>query len=132
MYSSVTPPAINFLQGTPSLGSRLGSSFLNSSFQGRHTPETTSSLTKPLLPAATTSAEQQQRKSSHSLVLPPPIPTKRSSFKKPKEDHWPAAKASVSHELPAAPRQCSFGQAVLNGKALVWILIFTSAKCTCA
>lgn len=115
MYSSVTPPTIGFLHGTPSL-SRLGSSFLTSSF--RHTPEVISSLIKPLLPTTTTTAEQQQqqqRKSSHSL-LPPPIPIKRSrsSFKKPKEDHKPS-KAYASHELPTAPRQCSYGQAVVNG-----------------
>ncbi|ONK72277.1 uncharacterized protein A4U43_C04F17670 [Asparagus officinalis] len=115
IYSSVTPPTIGFLQGTPSTLSRLGSSFLTSSFQGRHTPEVISSLIKPLLPTTISEQEQQQqRKSSHSL-LPPPIPTKRTSFRKTKEEQKPAAKSFVSHELPTGPRQCTFGQAVLNG-----------------
>ncbi|XP_017702364.2 amino acid transporter AVT1C-like isoform X1 [Phoenix dactylifera] len=106
MYSSVTPPTVGFL-GTPTL-SRLSSSFITSSFRGKHTPEIITSLIKPLL--ATSAADQQheveeERKSSHSLLLPPPIQTRRSSAKKIHK---------VSHELPIS-RQCSYGQAVLNG-----------------
>ncbi|EHA8588233.1 putative general transcription factor IIE subunit 1-like [Cocos nucifera] len=111
MYSSVTPPTIGLL-GTPTL-SRLSSSFITSSFRGKHTPEIITSLIKPLL--STSTADQQQeveeeRKSSHSL--PPPIQTRRPSAKKIiRDDHKPH---KVSHEL-SVPRQCSYGQAVLNG-----------------
>lgn len=120
MYSSVTPPTIGFLGSTPTTLSRLGSSFLTSSFRGKHTPpEFASSLVKPLLPTTTTTPadqqEQQSRRSSHSL-LPPPIPTKRSSFKRPKdEQHKPPRPPAHGHELPVAPRQCSYTHAVING-----------------
>ncbi|XP_039140383.1 amino acid transporter AVT1C [Dioscorea cayenensis subsp. rotundata] len=109
MYSSVTPPTIGFL-GTPTL-SRLGSSFITSSFQGKHTPEIISSLIKPLLPTRVDEQEQQKRQSSHSLLLPPPIPSRRPSLRKPKDD---TKLSKVSHELPIS-RNCSFGQAVING-----------------
>lgn len=110
MYSSVTPPTIGFLQGTPSL-SRLGSSFLISSFQGRHAaPE----ITKPLLPTTTSITEHiQPQRSSHAL-LPPPVP-KRSSFLKPKDGAQKPSTSVISHEMPTAPHECSFGQAVING-----------------
>ncbi|KAG0459142.1 hypothetical protein HPP92_022270 [Vanilla planifolia] len=110
IYSSVTPPTIGFL-GTPTLsklGSRLGSSFLLSSFRGQQTPESNSSFIKPLLPSKVDSRdEQQQRRSSHSL-LAPPVPAHRSSVGKPRTDYKPVRAAS--HELPATPRQCSFSQ----------------------
>lgn len=111
MYSSVTPPNIGLL-GTPTL-SRLSSSFITSSFHGKHTPEIISSLIKPLLTTPDKQQEvEEERKSSHSLLLPPPIPTRRPSAKKIiRDDHKPH---KVSHELPAS-RQCSYGQAVLNG-----------------
>ncbi|KAJ6835134.1 vacuolar amino acid transporter 1-like [Iris pallida] len=115
MYSSVTPPTIGFLGSTPTTLSRLGSSFLMSSFRGKHTPpEIASSLVKPLLPT-TDQQEQQGRRSSHSL-LPPPIPTKRSSFKRPRDEHKPPPRpAAHGHEMPMAPRQCSYSHAVING-----------------
>ncbi|KAJ0967324.1 hypothetical protein J5N97_024241 [Dioscorea zingiberensis] len=114
MYSSVTPPTIGFL-GTPTL-SRLGSSFISSSFHGKHTPEIISSLIKPLLPTKVDEQqqqqEQQQRQSSHSLLLPPLIPSRRPSLKKPRDDTKPST--TVSHELPIS-KHCSYGQAVVNG-----------------
>ncbi|KAM0949684.1 putative amino acid transporter, transmembrane domain-containing protein [Dioscorea sansibarensis] len=97
MYSSVTPPTIGFL-GTPTL-SGLGSSFITSSFLGKHTPEIISSLIKPLLPTKVSDQEQQKRQSSHSLLLPPPI----LSFRESKDDTKPIS------------RNCSYGQAVING-----------------
>ncbi|KAK9158490.1 hypothetical protein Scep_005064 [Stephania cephalantha] len=101
MYSSVPSPSIGFL-GTPSL-SKLSGSFLSSTLTRRHTPETL-----PLLPTTTTSdveqVEQQVRRSSHSLL--PPLP---------EEKVGPAQKPSNTfHEEPVS-RQCSYGQAVLNG-----------------
>lgn len=116
MYSSVTPPTIGFL-GTPTL-SRLGSSFITSSFQGKHTPEIISSLIKPLLPTRVDEQEQQKRQSSHSLLLPPPIPSRRPSLRKPKDD---TKLSKVSHELPIS-RNCSFGQAVINGMFTISII----------
>lgn len=99
LYSSVQSPSIGFL-GTPTL-SRLGSSFLSSSLTRRHTPETLPTVTKPLLDEQ----HQQQRRSSHALL--PPLPTRKHSMRK---DEKPL----VAHEFPLS-RQCSFGQAVLNG-----------------
>lgn len=105
MYSSVTPPTIGFL-GTPTL-SRLSSSFLSSSFRGKHTPEIIASLIKPLLPttAADLQLQDEERQSSHSLLIPP-LPSRKPSLEKIQE--------KVSHELPVS-RNCSYGQAVLNG-----------------
>ncbi|CAL9087227.1 unnamed protein product [Musa textilis] len=105
MYSSVTPPTIGFL-GTPTL-SRLSSSFLSSSFRGKHTPEIIASLIKPLLPttAADLQLQDEERQSSHSLLVPP-LPSRKPSLEKIQE--------KVSHELPIS-RNCSYGQAVLNG-----------------
>ncbi|XP_043698939.1 amino acid transporter AVT1C-like [Telopea speciosissima] len=110
MYSSIPSPSIGFL-GTPTL-QRLSSSFLSSSLTRRHTPEILAAIVKPLLPADEKQQEQlqQQRKSSHAL-LPPPIPTKKPPAKKISSDQKPSR---VSHELPLS-RQCSYGQAVLNG-----------------
>ncbi|CAA7399036.1 unnamed protein product [Spirodela intermedia] len=101
IYSSVTPPTIGFL-GTPTL-TRLSSSFLSTSFRGKHTPEIISSLIKPLLPTSAPATEQERhhRRSSHAL-LPPLIPSKHRT-------------AKSSQELPSASRQCSYSQAVLNG-----------------
>ncbi|XP_019052955.1 PREDICTED: vacuolar amino acid transporter 1-like isoform X2 [Nelumbo nucifera] len=110
IYSSVTSPNIGFL-GTPTLPS-LSSSFHSSSLKRRHTPEILSTLVKPLLPTVTDYQQQQlqqQRQSSHSLL--PPIPTKKPSAKKITPDQKPH---KVSHET-SAPRQCSYGQSVLNG-----------------
>ncbi|KAK8552773.1 hypothetical protein V6N12_041347 [Hibiscus sabdariffa] len=103
LYSSVPSPNIGFL-GTPTL-SRLSSSYLSSSLTKRHTPESFSAATKPLLPTVDDQI-QPHRRSSHTLL--PPIPSRRHSSRL--DD-----KASkVSHETPL-PRQCSYGQAVLNG-----------------
>ncbi|KAK8643344.1 hypothetical protein V6N13_012647 [Hibiscus sabdariffa] len=103
LYSSVPSPNIGFL-GTPTL-SRLSSSYLSSSLTKRHTPESLSAAAKPLLPTVDDQI-QPHRRSSHTLL--PPIPSRRHSSrlddKKPK----------VSHETPL-PRQCSYGQSVLNG-----------------
>ncbi|KAJ1701854.1 hypothetical protein LUZ63_001633 [Rhynchospora breviuscula] len=109
MYSGVTPPTISFL-GTPSL-SRLSSSFLTSSFGGKHTPDIINSLFKPLLP--TTSDNQQQQptpeeiKSSQSILIP--TPSRKSSLGVIPED-----KRVDDHGLPLS-RQSTFAQAVLNG-----------------
>ncbi|CAA0825329.1 Transmembrane amino acid transporter family protein [Striga hermonthica] len=99
LYSSVPSPSLNFL-GTPTL-SRLGSSFLSSTLTRRHTPEILPSLSKPLLEEE----KPKERRSSHYLL--PPIP---SRVKKVDEE----GKASDAHGLPIS-RQCSYGQAVLNG-----------------
>ncbi|KAF7820158.1 amino acid transporter AVT1C isoform X1 [Senna tora] len=101
LYSSVSSPNIGFL-GTPSL-SRLSGSFLSSSLTRRHTPETLPSVEKPLL-LPTGDEQQQRRSSSHTLL--PPLPSRRSMIKK--------DASKVSHEVPI-PRQCTYGQAVLNG-----------------
>ncbi|KAK1283337.1 Amino acid permease 8 [Acorus calamus] len=112
MYSSVTPPTIGFL-GTPTL-SRLSNSFITSSFKG-HTPEIISSLIKPLIPTSKPEEDEQQqqphRRSSHSL-LRPPIRSRRSSSRKLLPDEKPPS--AVSHGPPIS-RNCSYGQAVLNG-----------------
>uniref|UniRef100_A0A5B7AMU0 Putative vacuolar amino acid transporter 1 n=1 Tax=Davidia involucrata TaxID=16924 RepID=A0A5B7AMU0_DAVIN len=107
LYGSVPSPSITFL-GTPTL-SRLSSSFLSSSLTRRHTPETLSSLAKPLLPTVADEQQPQQRRSSHSLL--PPIPSKKPFIKKVSPDQKPS---KVSHELPVS-RQSSNSQAVLNG-----------------
>ncbi|EOY18729.1 Transmembrane amino acid transporter family protein isoform 2, partial [Theobroma cacao] len=103
LYSSVPSPSIGFL-GTPTL-SRLGSSFLSSSLTRRHTPESLSAVTKPLVPTVDDQI-QPYRRSSHSLL--PPIPSRRQSVRV--DDKT----SKVSHELPIS-RQSSYGQAVLNG-----------------
>jgi hypothetical protein len=82
MYTGVTPPTISFL-GTPSL-SRLSSSFLTSSFGGKHTPEIFSSLLKPLLPTTSDDQQQQQQmqeeiKSSQSIRILP-MQSRKSSL----------------------------------------------------
>ncbi|XP_078167648.1 amino acid transporter AVT1C-like isoform X1 [Carex rostrata] len=108
MFTGVTPPTISFL-GTPSL-SRLSSSFLTSSFGGKHTPDIISSILKPLLP--TTSDDQQQQtqeeiKSSQSILIP--TPSRKSSLSVIPED-----KRVDAHGVPI-PQQSSFTQGVLNG-----------------
>ncbi|XP_052487436.1 amino acid transporter AVT1C isoform X2 [Gossypium raimondii] len=104
LYSSVPSPSIGFL-GTPTL-SRLSSSYLSSSLTRRHTPETLSSATKPLLPTVDDQIEPHRR-SSHALL--PPIPSRRQSVRL---DDKTSSK--VSHEI-SLPRHCTNGQAVLNG-----------------
>lgn len=115
MYSSVTSPNIGFL-GTPTSLSRLGSSFLSSTLTRRHTPEVLSNLIKPLIPS-----ESQQQPSAD--YLPPPPPSRKSSSFRP-SFHEPKA-AKGAHEFPVS-RQCSYGQAVLNGK----LFLFYSEKNT--
>ncbi|KAF8403101.1 hypothetical protein HHK36_011195 [Tetracentron sinense] len=108
IYSSVASPNIGFLGTTPL--SRLSSSFLSSSVTRRHTPESLSSLVKPLLPVVADEQQlqqqQQHRQSSHSLL--PRIPSRRPFIKKAGPDQKPSEAAPVS-------RQSSFGQAMLNG-----------------
>ncbi|KAK8677305.1 hypothetical protein V6N13_142852 [Hibiscus sabdariffa] len=105
LYSSVPSPSIGFL-GTPTL-SRLSSSYLSSSLTRRHTPESLSAATKPLLPSVDDQNQiQPHRRSSHTLL--PPIPSRRQSLRL--DDKT----SKVSHETPL-PRHCSYGQAVLNG-----------------
>ncbi|KAJ1435933.1 Amino acid transporter, transmembrane domain [Sesbania bispinosa] len=99
LYGSVPSPNIGFL-GTTSL-SRLGSSFLSSTFIGKHTPEFVPPVKKPLLQPA---VDEQQRRSSHTLL--PRHPSRKASIRK--------DVSKVSHEVHI-PGQCSFGQAVLNG-----------------
>lgn len=94
-YTSVTPPTMGFLHGTPSL-SRLSNSFLTTSFRGKHTPDAISSFIKPLLPSTTISRDQQITKDSYSHLLP-----SRN------EDHDKTSRSTQ--------KQCSYGQAVLNG-----------------
>ncbi|KAE8713897.1 Transmembrane amino acid transporter family protein isoform 3 [Hibiscus syriacus] len=103
LYSSVPSPNIGFL-GTPTL-SRLSSSYLSSSLTRRHTPESLSAATKPLLPNVDDQIQPHGR-SSHTLL--PPIPSRRHSSR------FDGKTSKVSHEIPL-PRQCSYGQAVLNG-----------------
>ncbi|KAL5735014.1 hypothetical protein ACOSP7_032875 [Xanthoceras sorbifolium] len=104
LYSSVPSPSL--ILGTPTL-SRLGSSFFSSSLTRRHTPESLSAATRPLLPkVAVEQPQQQQRPSSHYLL--PPIPSRRASIRK---DSRPS---HISHELPIS-RQSSYTQALING-----------------
>ncbi|KGN52251.1 amino acid transporter AVT1C [Cucumis sativus] len=113
MLGSVPSPNIGIL-GTSSL-TRWGSSFLSSSLTRRHTPDTLTSTSKPLLPTVTdeNKDEQQpqpplsQRLSSHSLILP--FTSRRPSGIK--KDDKPS---KVTHEFPTA-RRSSFSQAMLNG-----------------
>ncbi|KAK8950786.1 Lysine histidine transporter 1 [Platanthera zijinensis] len=112
IYSSVTPPSIAFLGGTPTL-SRLGSSFISASFRGRQAPDIISSLFKPLLPTRaedehlpTPELQQPHRKSSHSL-LPPRIPARRSFLEKEQHEHGKGCSVSS--------RKCSYGHGVING-----------------
>lgn len=102
LYGSVPSPNIGFL-GPPGL-SRLGSSFLSSSLTltRRHTPETLPSVTKPFLPPTV-----DEPRIPSSAYLLPPIPSRRSSIRK--------EVSRITHEVPIS-HQCSFGQAVLNGK----------------
>ncbi|GKV34161.1 hypothetical protein SLEP1_g42569 [Rubroshorea leprosula] len=93
LYSSVPSPGIGIL----SASSVSRSSFLSR----RHTPESLSSVSKPLI----ADQIQQQKSSSH---LPPLVPSGKSSVKK---DGKPSA---ISHEVPIA-RHSTYGQAVLNG-----------------
>ncbi|KAI9156580.1 hypothetical protein LWI28_008951 [Acer negundo] len=104
LYSSVPSPSI--ILGTPTL-SRLGSSFFSSSLTRRHTPESLSAATKPLLPKSSDELPPQQRRSSHYL-FPPLPPSRRSSIIK---DSRPS---HVSHELPISSNS-SYAQAVVNG-----------------
>lgn len=103
MYSSAPSPSIGIL-GTPTL-SKLRNSFLSTSLQGKHTPEILSSLIEPLLPTTVVDEQQQQQNLQY---LSPQEPTKKPSIKK-------AGEVS-SHGLPVSTPQCSYGQAVLNGK----------------
>lgn len=105
MYSSVTSPNIGFL-GTPASLSRLGSSFLSSTLTRRHTPEIFPNLIEPLIPS------ESQRQSSADY-LPLPLPSQKSSSLRP-SFHEPKIAKGV-HEFPVS-MQCSYGQAVLNGK----------------
>ncbi|KAL4015508.1 hypothetical protein IC575_023093 [Cucumis melo] len=113
MLGSVPSPNIGIL-GTSSL-TRWGSSFLSSSLTRRHTPDTLTSTSKPLLATVTdeNKDEQQplpplsQRLSSHSLILP--FTSRRPSGIK--KDDKPS---KVPHEFPTA-RRSSFSQAMLNG-----------------
>lgn len=95
-------PNIGFL-GTTSLA-RLGSSFLGSTLTRRPTAETLQPERKPLLPP---SVDEQHRRSSQILL--PPLPSRKSSIRK--------DISKISHEVHF-PGQCTFGQAVLNGKYL--------------
>ncbi|XP_073274361.1 amino acid transporter AVT1C-like [Primulina huaijiensis] len=95
LYSSVQSPSLNLL-GTPSLG-HIGSSFLSSTLTRRHTPEILPSLTKPLIPSVEDEKPHER----------PPLPSRKPSV-------TVAGKSGVSHDLPIS-RQCSYGQAVLNG-----------------
>ncbi|XVE75387.1 hypothetical protein DITRI_Ditri12bG0090300 [Diplodiscus trichospermus] len=103
LYSSVPSPSIGLLV-TPSL-SRLGSSFFSSSLTRRHTPESLSAVTKPLLPTVDDQIKPQRRSSQY---LPPPIPSRRQSVRV--DDKT----SKVSHELPIS-HHSSYGQAVING-----------------
>lgn len=101
LYGSVPSPSIGFL-GAPSL-SRLSSSFLSSTLTKRHTAERLPSARKPLIQPA----DEQQRRSSYTLL--PPHLSWRSSVRK--------DASKISHEIEFSG-QCTFGQAVLNGKLL--------------
>ncbi|XP_022139088.1 amino acid transporter AVT1C-like [Momordica charantia] len=112
MLGSVPSPNIGIL-GNSSL-TRWGSSFLSSSLTRRHTPESLTSATKPLLPTVDDEKQEEQqqqppphqRLSSHSLILP--FTSRRPSIRK---DDKPS---KVSHEFPTS-RRSTFSQAMLNG-----------------
>ncbi|XP_022138936.1 amino acid transporter AVT1C-like [Momordica charantia] len=109
MLGSVPSPNIGIL-GNSSL-TRWGSSFLSSSLTRRHTAESITSATKPLLPDEKQEQQQQQQQqqqphqwlSSHSLILP--FISRRPSDDKP---------SKASHEFPTS-RRSTFSQAMLNG-----------------
>lgn len=117
VYSAVTPPTVGILHGVSSL-SRFGNS-LTASFQSPHTPKVITSLIEPLMRKSASKKEHQQphehTKSSDAL-LPFLAPDAKPPSKKPKVDNKPSFQNSfVSHEIPAGPQQCTYGQAVING-----------------
>ncbi|KAG0491688.1 hypothetical protein HPP92_005086 [Vanilla planifolia] len=118
IYSSVTPPTIGFL-ATPGL-SRLGSS-ISSSFRS-HTHEVLSSLIRPLLPTKSEDEQQQLsedvgRRKSSQMLLSPSIPARQPSWKK--DTRKRRSTTGFPDELPAASRQCSYAQAVINAGGVI-------------
>lgn len=97
MFTSVTPPFINFLRGNNSLTGI--SSVFSTAYKRPQSSELDSSLRKPLI------SETNLDKEVPTYTLP--VKLSASSY----------SKFSIS-ELPPPQEQCSFAQAVINGKNL--------------
>ncbi|PKA54993.1 Lysine histidine transporter-like 4 [Apostasia shenzhenica] len=98
---------------------RLGISFISTSLRGRQSSDIIGSLIKPLLFKRTIdeeehwpSPESQHGKSSHTLT-PPTLPARQRP--RTKDRHKLQSANDDVDELPVASRQCSYGQAVVNG-----------------
>ncbi|CAA0814445.1 Transmembrane amino acid transporter family protein [Striga hermonthica] len=105
LYGSVPSASLNFL-GPQSL-SRIGSSFLSSSFVRKRTPEVLPSVIKPLIVPS-----EPEKSSSHHLLSP--TLSRRSSLRRAVLDK----RASIEHFIPVSNRS-TFGQAVINGMNVI-------------
>lgn len=97
MFTSVTPPFINFLRGNNLTGI---SSVFSTAYKRPKSSELDSSLSKPLISETSLDKEEVP---TYTL----PVKLSASSY----------SKFSIS-ELPPPQEQCSFAQAVINGKNL--------------
>ncbi|KAM7267709.1 hypothetical protein ACFE04_009875 [Oxalis oulophora] len=97
LYSSLASPNLGFFGSSP---------FLSSTLRRKQTSESLEATSKPLLSSFPDESAFDQRHCSLSLL--PPLPTRKSSIKKDEKS------THISHELPIS-RNCSFGQAVVNG-----------------
>ncbi|XP_062168233.1 amino acid transporter AVT1D [Alnus glutinosa] len=94
MFTSVTPPFINFLRGNSLTGI---SSVFSTAYKRPQSSELDSSLSKPLISETSLDKEEVP---THTL----PVKSSASSY----------SKFSIS-EFPPPQEQCSFAQAVING-----------------
>jgi hypothetical protein len=97
MFTSVTPPFINFLRGNSLTGI---SSVFSTAYRRPQSSELDSSLSKPLISETSLDKEEEP---TYTL----PVKSSASSY----------SKFSIS-EFPPPQEQCSFAQAVINGKNL--------------
>lgn len=94
--------SLNFL-GSPTFSS-LGGSFLSSSPKRRYTPNTITSLEKPLLPTEADKQLQEHHSSDPSL-----------------SPQWTSSTKNLSHQKSFKMKKSSFSQAVING---IYITLF--------
>ncbi|GKB67146.1 amino acid transporter AVT1C-like protein [Tanacetum coccineum] len=92
--------SLNFL-GSPTFSS-LGGSFLSSSPKRRYTPDTITSLEKPLLPTEADKQLQEHFSSDPSL-----------------NPQWTSSMKNLSHQKSFKMKKSSFSQAVINGVNLL-------------
>lgn len=109
MFSGLTPPSISILRGESLTGI---SSFISTAYNRPETSEHVSSASKPLL--SETSLDKE--------VLSSTLPVKFSA-----STH---SKFSISESLPPQ-KQCSFAQAVFNGKTVHSGLLYLLSLSPC-